>query len=90
MPLSRSAQLQYLADLALEELELLEAPAARLSGSSRGLSAERIRGLRRQAALLRATAAALEPRLAECEAGEGVDKPLPRALDRSLHSERRH
>lgn len=90
MPLSRSAQLQHLADLALEQLELLEAPAARLSGSSRTLSAERVRGLRRQASVLRATAAALEPRLGGLESGDDGDKPLPRRPQERPHPGRHH
>lgn len=90
MPLSRSAQLQHLADLALEELELLEAPASRLAGNSRTLSAERVRSLRRQAALLRASAAALEPRFGSLEIGDGADKPLPRRHSDSGPARRHH
>ena len=80
MAQSRSAQLQHLADLTLEKLELLEAPAARLAGSSRSFSPEQIRGMRRQAAMLRASAAAIEPRFAPLEVYEGADKTLGELL----------
>jgi thioesterase domain-containing protein len=58
---SRSALLRHLADLKLEEIELLHAPASRLAGGSRAVSAARTSWLRQQAAQLRASAAALEP-----------------------------